>query len=29
MRGEVIVEGDNILELLVQCDQEGLEIRVH
>jgi len=29
VRGEIVVEGNNIFKLPVQCNQEGFEIRVH
>ena len=29
MRGEVIIEGNNIFKLPVRCNWEGFEIRVH
>jgi len=29
MRGEIVIEGNNIFKLLVQCNWEGFEIRVH
>jgi len=29
MRGEIIVEGDNIFEFPVRCNREGFQIRVH
>jgi len=29
VRGEIVIEGNNIFKLPVQCDREGFEIRVH